>query len=179
MRKYHARDLDSTRLARQASSTNSLIWKGNVGYRKHSLDYATLWRAFRNCFSFENISRVFWNTIIVKTIRSWTTLSREFTYKWISTINILHTYFYFLTFSVHSHFLILRYCIITDYIHHSMIYLRRYSIFKKLMVSSWCWNVVHFFYINYLWYTSFDMLYKMTPFDGKIFCSGSIFWLFW
>ena len=50
-------------------------------------------------------SCVFRNTIIVKTIRSWKPLSREFTYKVISTVNIVHTYFSFLTLYVHSHLL--------------------------------------------------------------------------
>ena len=112
----NVRDLDQKSTEKKASTNNMLSWQENVGFRKSALDYSTLWRDFRNCFSFENISRVFWNTIIVKTIRSWTTLSREFTYKWISTINILHTYFYFLTFSVHSHSLILRYYLLESLI---------------------------------------------------------------
>ena len=64
------------RLVIQGSSTNLLICKGNVYYIKSVLDYATLWRAFRNCFSFE----IFFpcilkynnreNHLIVKTIKS-------------------------------------------------------------------------------------------------------------
>ena len=45
----------------------------------------------------------------------------------ISTANIVYTYVSFLTLSVHSHSLILRYSMILDYIHHPMICLRRYS----------------------------------------------------
>ena len=78
------------------------IFKATLIYRKSALDYATLWPTFRNCFSFENNSCVFWNTIILKTIRSWKPLSHEFTYKVISTANILHTLFSFLKLSVHS-----------------------------------------------------------------------------
>ena len=39
----------------------------------------------------------------MKTISLRKPLSREFTYKLISTANIVHTYFSFLTLSVHSH----------------------------------------------------------------------------
>ena len=66
----HGRDLDYTRLMRQGSTTNPLSWQGNVDYRKIALDYATLGRAFRNCFTFENVSLAFINTMIVKTISS-------------------------------------------------------------------------------------------------------------
>ena len=38
---------------------------------ENSLYYATLWRAFRNCFFFQNFPRVFINTMIVKTISFW------------------------------------------------------------------------------------------------------------
>ena len=48
-------------------------------------------------------SRVIWNKIIVKTIRSWKILSRRFTYNVISTVTIVYTYFYSLAFSIHSH----------------------------------------------------------------------------
>ena len=121
------RDLDYTRLMIQGSTTNHLSWKGNIDYRKSALDYTTLGRAFRNRFSFQNVFRVFINTMILKTISSWKPLSREFTYKVISTANILHIFLSLLGLSVHSHSLILRYCIIPDYIHHPMICLRRYS----------------------------------------------------
>ena len=86
----------------QGSNTNLLIWKGNVDYRKIALDYATLGRAFRNFFSLQTFSCLFINTMIVKTINSWKPLSREFTYKVISTANIVHTYFSLLKISVHS-----------------------------------------------------------------------------
>ena len=49
------RDPDYTRLMRQCSTTNPLSWQGNVDYRKSAFDYATLGRAFRNCFSFQNV----------------------------------------------------------------------------------------------------------------------------
>ena len=39
-----------TRLLRQVLATNPQSWQDNNDYRKVSLDYATLWRAFRNCF---------------------------------------------------------------------------------------------------------------------------------
>ena len=47
---HHVINLDYTRLARQGLMTNPLGWKRNDGYRKSALDYATLWRAFRNFF---------------------------------------------------------------------------------------------------------------------------------
>ena len=64
----HVRDLDYTRLIRQGSTNYSLSWQSNVDYRKIALYYTTLGRAFRNYFSLQNISRVFINTMIVKTI---------------------------------------------------------------------------------------------------------------
>ena len=55
LRSLPVRDLDYTRLTRQGSTTSPLSWQGNVDYRKIALDYATLGRAFRNCFPFENV----------------------------------------------------------------------------------------------------------------------------
>ena len=52
---WDVRDLDYTRLTRQGLTTNALGWQGNVDYRKSALDYATLGRAFRNSFPFEDI----------------------------------------------------------------------------------------------------------------------------
>ena len=49
------RYLDYTSLMRQGSTTILLSWQGNIDYRKISSDYVTIGRAFRNCFSFENI----------------------------------------------------------------------------------------------------------------------------
>ena len=40
---------------RHGSKTNPLSWQGNIDYRKSALDYATIGRAFRNRFPFENI----------------------------------------------------------------------------------------------------------------------------
>ena len=78
---------------RQGFTTNPLSWKGNVDFRKIVLDYATLGRAFRNCFPYNFFPRVFINTIIVKTISSWKPLSREFRYKLlVLQIFYMHTY---------------------------------------------------------------------------------------
>ena len=52
----HVGDLDYTRLMRQGFTNNPLIWQVNIDYIKSALYYATLGRAFRNCFSFQNIS---------------------------------------------------------------------------------------------------------------------------
>ena len=95
-------DLDYTRLMRQGLMTNPLVWQGKVDYRKSALDYATLGRAFWNFFLYKTFSRVFINTMIVKTFSSWKPCGREFTYKLISTANIVHTYFSLLTLYVHS-----------------------------------------------------------------------------
>ena len=51
----NVRDIDYTRLEIQGSTTNPFIWEGNVGNIKSALDYATIWRAFRDCFYFESI----------------------------------------------------------------------------------------------------------------------------
>ena len=48
-------DLYYTRPMIQGLTTNPLVWQGKVDYRKSALDYATLGRAFRNCFPFENV----------------------------------------------------------------------------------------------------------------------------
>ena len=119
--------LGSTRLERQGLTTHALILQGNVDYIKCALDYATIWCAFINFFSFENVLPCILKYDNCNTIRSWKTLRREFTCKVISTVNILHTYLSFLALSLHSHSLILRYWIIPNYIHHPMICLRGYS----------------------------------------------------
>ena len=120
---------DSSRLMRHGSKTNPFSWQDNVDNIKIASDYATLGRAFRNCFSFQNSPPFIHNMIILKTISSWKPLSREFTYKVISTADIEHTYFSLITLYVHEHSLILRYCMISDYIHHFMICLHRHSNF--------------------------------------------------
>ena len=48
-------ELNSTRMVIQGLSTNMISWKGNVGYIRIALDCDTLWRAFRNSFSFEKV----------------------------------------------------------------------------------------------------------------------------
>ena len=101
---WPVRDHDFTRMTRQGSTTIPVGWQGNVGYRKSALDYTTLWRAFRNSFLLKIFSCVIRNTMIVNIIRFWKPLSSEFTYKVINNANIVHTYFSFLTFSVHSQF---------------------------------------------------------------------------
>ena len=68
----------------------------------------------------------------------------------IRAVNILHMYFSLFTLSVHSHSLILRCCMIPDYIHHPMICLRRHSncglANGLVMISACCsfvsiWNI--------------------------------------
>ena len=88
---------------RQGSSTNLLSCKGSIGYKKSTLYYATQWRTFRNCFSFENGFSCILKNNNCETIKLWKLLSPEFIYKVISTVNIVHTYFSFLPLSLHSH----------------------------------------------------------------------------
>ena len=72
--------------------------------------------SYSNGALFEKIlwemSRVFWNRIIVKTIWSWKPFFCEYTYRLISTINILHWNFSLLTLSVHSHLLCILTCLV-------------------------------------------------------------------
>ena len=56
---YIVRDLDYTRLMRQGLTTNMLSWQGNFDYRKSAIDYANLWRAFRNYFSLKQCFPMF------------------------------------------------------------------------------------------------------------------------
>ena len=87
---------------RKGSATNPIVWQVNFDYIKSSLYYATLGRAFRNCFSFHSPPCINEyddneNQFFVKP------LSHGFSYKVTSTENIVHTYFSLLTLSVHSH----------------------------------------------------------------------------
>ena len=98
--------------------------------------------ALFNFFLLKMFSCVFWNTIILTTIWLWKQFGREYTCRLISTVVIVDTYFPLLTLFIHSHSLILRYCRTFNYIHHPMIYLRRYSNFGLsnglVMMSAYC-----------------------------------------
>ena len=57
---------------------------------------------FKTIFHLKMFSCVLWNTIIMKTIRSWKKLSLEYMCRLISTVNIVHKLLLFPHISVHS-----------------------------------------------------------------------------
>ena len=167
----------------------SLIWKVRIDKACClicKVDKATLVSeivvlilSYYNVALFEKVSPVFLNTRIVKIIWLWNPFVCEYMCRLISIVNILHVYFSLLTLYVHSNSLILRYRIISNYILHPMICLRRYSNCGLAIGFYHEFSLLlNVFNIKYFWGTWSDMVSKMMPFNGKIFCSRSIFLFF-
>ena len=86
------RVIEYRRLMRQGLTTNPWSWQVNIYYIKIALYYATLGRAFRKCFYFQNVFLCIHkyddheNHMFVKTIYSWINIQNDWYCKYFTYI---------------------------------------------------------------------------------------------